>query len=221
VRPARLMPALLAALALAAPAPARSDPGACGPRYYVILFGADAGPLHPTRAHTWATYIKATPGPGGGHALEQVTISWLPADGTIDALRPFRTEPGVNLNLHQSLLYAAGRGARVAMWGPYETDALRYELAVYQAARLEGGAVRYRAVDSFNHLRPGVDHCVHAVTGAEPLLAHRRQPVFRIGRRGTAHIAGQYARAGAFDTSVRHDWILTALGLDHWPVARH
>jgi hypothetical protein len=58
-----------------------------------------------------------------------------------------------------------------------------------------------------------MDHCVHAVTGADPVLATRRQPVGRIGRRGTAHLAGQYASTGAFDPTVRHAWLLPALGV--------
>jgi hypothetical protein len=191
---------------------AAAQPTPDGSRYFVLFFGADAGRLHPTRAHTWATYVRATPTADGSVLVEPLTISWLPADGSINALRPFRPEPGVNLSLHQSLRYAASRGARVAMWGPYETDALRYHLAARQVGRLQSGAVAYRAVDSFGH-RPGVDHCVHAVTGADPVLSGRRQPARRIGRWGTADLVEQYIRAGAFDPTVRHDWLVPALGL--------
>lgn len=201
---------LLAAAHLTPTAAAQPPPD--GSRYYVLFFGADAGRLRPTRAHTWATYVRATPTADGSVVVEPLTISWLPADGSINVLRPFRPEPGVNLSLHESLGYAAGRGARVAMWGPYETDALRYYLAARQVGLLESGAIAYRAVDSFGH-RPGVDHCVHAVTGADPVLAGRRQPVGRIGRQGTAELVGQYIRTGAIDPTVRHDWLVPALGL--------
>jgi hypothetical protein len=212
VWPAVRIPLALLAAACLTPT-ASAQPAPHGSRYYVLFFGADAGRFRPTRAHTWATYVRATPTADGSVVVEPLTISWLPADGSINALRPFRPEPGVNLSLHQSLGYAASRGARVAMWGPYETDALRYHLAAQQAGLLlQGGAIAYRAVDSFGN-RPGVDHCVHAVTGADPVLAGRRQPVGRIGRRGTADLVGQYARAGAFDPTVRHDWLLPVLGL--------
>jgi hypothetical protein len=207
---ARVWLALFAAATLAPTAAAQPIP--VGPRYYVMFFGADAGRFRPTRAHTWATYVRATPTADGSIFVEPVTISWLPADGSINALRPFRPEPGVNLSLHQSLQHAADDRAGVAMWGPYETDVLRYQLAVHQAGRLQSGAISYRAVDSFGN-RPGTDHCVHAVTGADPVLAGRRQPVGRIGRRGTAELVGQYAAAGAFDPTVRHEWLLPALGL--------
>jgi hypothetical protein len=202
--------ALCAAACLTPTAAAQPTPD--GSRYYVLFFGADAGRLRPYRAHTWATYVRTTPTADGSLLVEPVTISWLPADGRASVLRPFRPEPGANITLHQSLHYAASRGAQVAMWGPYETDALRYALAVRQVGLLESGAVAYRAVDSFGH-RPGVDHCVHAVTGADPVLAGRRQPVSRIGRWGTADLVGQYARTGAFNPAVRHDWLVPALGL--------
>lgn len=201
---------LLAAACLAPSAAAQPTPD--GSRYYVMFFGADAGRFRPARTHTWATYVRATPTADGSVVVEPLTISWLPADGSIDSLRPFRPEPGVNLSLHQSLQYAADGGARVAMWGPYETGAPRYHLAARQVGLLESGAIAYRAVDSFGH-RPGVDHCVHAITGADPVLAGRRQPVWRIGRRGTADLVAQYVQAGAFDPTVRHDWLVPALGL--------
>lgn len=216
-----LVRASLASLAVACPAAtvaAESAPD--GSRYYVLFFGADAGPFRPARTHTWATYVRATPAADGSVVVEPLTISWLPADGSIDGLRPFRSEPGVNLSLHQSLRFAADRGTRVAMWGPFETDAVRYHLAARQVGLLEGGAIAYRAVDSFGR-RPGTDHCVHAITRADPVLAGRRQPVWRIGREGTADLVGQYIKTGAFDPTARHDWLVPALGLDLWPVARH
>jgi hypothetical protein len=203
----------LALLAVACLVPsAAAQPAADGSRYYVMFFGADAGRFRPARAHTWATYVRATPTADGSVLIEPLTISWLPADGTISVLRPFRPEPGRNLTLHQSLQYATGKGAQVAMWGPFETDAQRFHSAARQAGLLEGGAIAYRAVDSFGN-RPGMDHCVHAVTGADPALAGRRQPMGRIGRRGTANLVGQYARVGAFDPTVRHDWLVPALGI--------
>ena len=207
---ARAWLALLAAASLTPTAVAQPIPD--GPRYYVMFFGADAGPFRPTKTHTWATYVRATPAADGSLVIEPQTISWLPADGTINGLRPFRPEPGVNLSLHESLRFAADRGAKVATWGPFETDAQRYHLAVEQAGRLQAGAVAYRAVDSFSN-RPGVDHCVHAITAADPVLAGQRQPARRIGRRGTAELVDEYVRTGAFDPTVRHDWLLPALGL--------
>ena len=84
--------------------------------------------------------------------------------------------------------------------------------AARQVGLLQSGVIAYRAVDSFGN-KPNVDHCVHAVTDAEPTLAHCKQPIHRIGRTGTAELVERYIRAGAFDPSVRHDWLLPALGL--------
>ena len=69
----------LAALVLAsAPAPAA---GPAAPRYYVILFGGQSIPFKARTAHTWATFVKTTPTADATMAVEQVTISWLPAEG--------------------------------------------------------------------------------------------------------------------------------------------
>jgi hypothetical protein len=205
------MLAALAAALLAAPAEPES-------RYYFVLFGGQSIPFRPRTAHTWATYVKATPAAGGAVLLEPVTISWLPAEGPVQPLR-LRSVPGKNHALDETFAVMAGNGARVSVWGPFETDATRYALAARQAAALESGAVRFRSFDSLGRDR-SVVHCVHALTFADPNLRSLRQPVLRVGEPGTSRLAGRYAATGAFAGPQTHDWLLSALGLDAVPLVR-
>lgn len=209
------MLAHLVALVLAsAPAPAAAP----APRYYVVLFGGQSIPFQPRTAHTFATFVKATPAADGAMALEQVTISWLPADRTVEPSR-LRASTGKNFTLAETFDIMAKNNARVSMWGPFETDATRYALAAQQAATLASGAVRFRTLDSLGRNRD-VQHCVHAVTFADPNLQWLRQPVLRVGEPGTSKLAGRYADSGAFVGTRTHDWLLPALGLDPQSVVR-
>ena len=69
----------------------------------------------------------------GQVAVETFTISWLPADGPVRPLK-LRSEVGKNYSLEETFAIADSQRARVSMWGPYETDGQRYELAVAQSA---------------------------------------------------------------------------------------
>lgn len=214
------MPALPAVLALAfglggdpvAPsAAAGCDPA--GSRYYMLLFGGQSVPFEARTAHTWATWVKATPVVSGAVALEVVTISWLPADLEVRPL-VLRKKVGRNWTLEETLAIMARHHSQVSVWGPYETDAGRYEAAVAQARRLESGAVRFRSLDSFTRRRDVV-HCVHAITFADPVVQKYFQPVLRVGEPGTSRLADKYLRGGAFPRYPQtHDWLLAALGLD-------
>jgi hypothetical protein len=213
---ARFAAAVVAVLALA-PTVSAAEPVA--PRYYFILFGGQSVPFVPRTAHTWATFVKATPAADGTQALETVTISWLPTEGPVQPWR-LRPVPGKNFSLEETFAIAAKDNARVSMWGPFEIDATRYELACAQTRLLESGAVRFRTVDSLGRNR-FVSHCVHAVTYADPELNRLIQPVLRVGEPGTSKLAAKYADSGAFvGGPVTHDWLIPAIGLDRFEVVR-
>jgi hypothetical protein len=213
---ARLAVAVVAVLSLAPAVPA-SEPDA--PRYYFILFGGQSVPFRPRTAHTWATFVKATPAADGSHAVESFTISWLPADGPVEVFR-LRPEVGKNYTLDETFAIAESQRGRVSMWGPFEIDATRYGLAAEQAKKLESGAVSYRVIDSFRR-KPHVAHCVHAVTYADPVLGRAVQPVLQVGEPGTSRLAARYAQSGAFvGGPVTHDWLIPAIGLDRFEVIR-
>lgn len=188
------------------------------PRYYFILFGGQSIPFRPRTAHTWATFVKATPAADGTAILEPVTISWLPAEGPVQPLKA-RAVAGTNYSLEETFAIAANNGARVSMWGPFETDATRYALAVRQANVLNSGSVRFRSLDSLGRNR-SVQHCVHAITFADPNLQRLAQPVIRVGEPGTSKLASRYAASGAFVGTETHDWLIPALGLDRVGVVR-
>jgi hypothetical protein len=208
---ASVVAATLLTAPTAAPVPAE-------PRYYFILFGGQSIPFKPRTAHTWATFVKATPAADGTVSLEPVTISWLPAVGPVQPWR-LRSVEGKNHSLEETFAIAAGNNARVSMWGPFEIDATRYALAVQQANTLNSGSVRFRSFDSLGRNR-SVQHCVHAVTFADPNLQWLRQPVIRVGEPDTSKLAARYATSGAFVGTQTHDWLIPALGLDKVGVVR-
>lgn len=212
-----MLAALTLASALSAPS---AEPAPPAPRYYFLLFGCQSVPhYHPRTAHTFATFVKAAPGADGKTVIEQVTISWLPANGPVQPLR-VRAVAGKNYSLEETFAIAARDNARVSMWGPFETDATRYELAVAQAGTLNSGTVRFRSVDSFL-CRRAVQNCTHAVTYADPILHRLRQPVpTGYGEPGTSKLVVKYANSGAFAGPQTHDWLLPVLGLDKHPAVR-
>jgi hypothetical protein len=117
-------------------------------RYYIILFGSQSTPRLARFTHTWATFVK-TRGEGGDASKYQIseifTISWMPADLKVRALR-LRPQEGVNLDLESTLSHSLER-QRVSEWGPFEISPMIYNLALERKAELESGAVRYKAID--------------------------------------------------------------------------
>lgn len=183
------------------------------PRYYFVLFAGQSVPFVPRTAHTWATFVKATPLADGTTLLEPITISWLPGDGDVKPQKP-RAVAGKNHSLEETFAVMAGHRAQVSYWGPFEIDAERYERAAEQLRWLESGGVRYRVFDTFRR-KKHVAHCVHAVTYADPVLARHFQPVLRVGEPGTSNLAAKYAKSGAFvGGSTTHDWVAAVLGID-------
>jgi hypothetical protein len=214
----RLRHTLLTVTAVAMLPAAVSASTATQPRYYFILFGGQSVPFIPRTSHTWATYVKATP-TVGSVVLDAVTISWLPVDGDV-RVRNLRPVQGKNHTLDETLAVMMRHRTVMSIWGPYEIDGPRYELAVRQAELLESGRVRYRVIDSFRR-NPLISHCVHAVTYADPVLNGAIQPVLRVGEPGTSHLAARFARCGAFvGLPQTHDWLIPALGLECYPLTR-
>lgn len=211
------MTALLLASVLSAPP---AVPAETATRYYVILFGGQGVPFRPRTAHTWATYVRVTPTPGGPLIIEPRTISWMPETSTVHPLNPL-PERGKNYTLEETFAVMARHNAHVSYWGPYEVDAARFQLACEQIDRLGGGGMRYRMIDSFL-LTSDICHCAHAVTGADPVMKRLVVPVLRVGEPGTSTLAARYRNNGAFvGGEVTHDWLVPWLGLDrHGAVKR-
>lgn len=181
-----------------------------GDHYYVTLYGGYGNILRPRTGHTWATFTHAAPGVDGGTAVEQQTISWLPASLRI---RPFalRTETGVNLTHEQTMTFMEShRLPRVTAFGPYEIDAGRYAQLVQQKALLESGAIQYHALGKFGR-RADVMHCIDAVTRTDPVWELEANPSHANGERGTAQAVKAMNRSGFADTTIRHPHTLPAI----------
>ena len=203
----------------AGPLPA-AEPAPPAPRYYVLIFGSDAGDLKKGKTHTWATFVKATPVADGKPALESLTISWLPADGTVNAILPLKRECGKNYTLDETFAFACKNKESVALWGPFETSACAWESAVAQKQRLEGGGVTYRAVDAYRR-KPDRSHCVHAVVDIDPKLTGTALPPLQVGIKGTAKTMDLLTGGTLVpDRCKTHDWLIAALGLECYSFCR-
>src|SRR5205823_7231851 len=91
--------------------------------YYVTVFGSQRDATAPCLTHSFATFSRAVgAGPcAQNYRLESFTISWMPRTLQCCAYR-LLPEPGVNLDLYQTLKWAADSGLRISAWGPYQID---------------------------------------------------------------------------------------------------
>lgn len=211
---------LVVVLGLTANSPGIAADPTPAPRFYVLIFGSDAGDLKKGKTHTWATFVKATPAADGKQALESFTISWLPADGTVNAILPLKRECGKNYTLEETLAFACKNKEKVALWGPFEIASCTWDAAVAQKQRLEGGGVTYRAVDAF-HRKPDRSHCVHAVIDIDPKLTGTALPALQVGIKGTAKTMDLLTGGSLVpDRCKTHDWLIGALGLECYRFCR-
>ncbi len=186
--------------------------------YYVLVFGSQTARPCPRYSHTFATFVKATgEGPcAGAYALESHTISWLPADLEVRpaALLP---EPGRNLDLWETLRWAAVTGQRVSLWGPFRVDRELYDRALGQIACLESGEVRFKAVDS-GWCSGRVSNCIHAVSAVAD--GHHLLVLSPGFGEPASYRVGLGLRPWILDPCRRHDWVAARLGLGGWPLLR-
>jgi hypothetical protein len=141
---------------------------------YLLVFASQGDPPIARLAHTFACFAKAGGGPDDHKILQVVTISWLPKSLNVVVGR-LLPEEGINLELLPTLKWARGQDTKVSAWGPFSIKKDLYDRALKQKARLESGAVGYRAIDFkalFN--REENSNCIHAVSdiaGDEVLAA--------------------------------------------------
>jgi hypothetical protein len=198
-----------------------ADPGE---RFYAIVYASQTVPRRPPYSHTWATVVRVVDHPGRAPSIEADTISWLPATLNIKPLRT-RVEPGVNLGMHESIVYALGNHERVSMWGPYECRPSFYRRFLIQKEFIESGRVGYQCADNFGEAaRTGNGCCcIHAVTDMDPEYGRENYPLIWFGDSASEHIVNRVHESGALlYAEIEHDWLIAALGLDaHCIVRRH
>lgn len=182
-------------------------------RYYAVLFASQDSSNQARWSHTFATFLKIDrdDDPRNGaqwESAQSVTISWMPASGSIRILQ--RPVAGRNYTLQESLAWAEQRGLYTTMRGPFEIDKDVYDRAIRQRNRLESGAIAWKALD--RRFRPGAAcNCIHAVSDVLP------GPLLMTGKaRGdgaTAMIAAHF-RPYLVDPNRTHGWALRHLELN-------
>src|SRR5262249_55553262 len=152
--------------------------------------------------------------------LYQHTISWLPQTLEVRVWSPF-PEPGVNLDLYQTLGAVAAHDERVTLWGPFVVPPDIYErsLWVYQIA--QSGIPQYRAITpSFDML---VSDCIHGVAAVDPIFGRNRYPLIRIGNPASRFLAREVVvrsleNRGLDQAAFDNSWLIPRLGLDRYPI---
>jgi len=195
-----------------------NQPEAPGDRYYLLVFGSQTTPKLPRYTHTWVTFARARP----GAAVEQHSISWMPA--TLD-IHPwdFTIERGVNLGLDASVRMALDQDERVSLWGPYEIRPGLYRKLMIQKGFIESGAIGYQCIDTVGEAgETGKgSNCVHAISDADSRFRRQAYPLAYFGDAASEHILRLLVLRGAVpDPGTTHDWLIPALGLDRFPIAR-
>lgn len=180
-------------------------------QYYLCVFASDTAPRRYQYSHTFATFIKVI-----GGSVEARTISWLPRSNIIEVART-ESEPGMNLDLHQTLSFVRGINARIYEWGPYQIRRELYERSLRQIERLNSGRIAYKAFDG--SWRPdAASNCIHAVSdidaGAGYLTVDGTYGV-AASVRVVEHLSRWMIQPGR-----EHPWIQQVLGLSSQPIIR-
>jgi hypothetical protein len=155
--------------------------------YYAMIFGSQSKPKLLQYTHTWATFIRAVgEGPDAkNYSVYQHTISWLPQSLDVRT-RSLLPEPGVDLDLYQTLDAVDRDGEQVTMWGPFQLHQLVYERSLGVKQILESGAAEYRAISTPRNLL--VSDCIHAVAAIDPIFGRDHYPLIRTGKPASRHI---------------------------------
>lgn len=194
-------------------------------RYYLLMFGSQRTPNHPSHNHTFATFVRAdSPSCGMSEAipagdaakviLQVHTISWLPEDGRVRGLA-LLPQAGRNFDLDATLRSRLDDGQRVSLWGPFEIQLELYQRALDEIALLESGSVRYKSFDA-GYRSDRVTNCSHAVRSM--IEGQRRRGPAWFGGDGSAFHALRGLTPWLIEADRTHAWVATAVGLDHQPI---
>ncbi len=186
--------------------------------YYAMIFGSQSKPKLLQYTHTWATFMRAVgEGPdASNYTVYQHTISWLPQslDVRTWSMLP---EPGVNLDLYQTLEAVYRDREHVTMWGPFRIHPLVYQRSLGVKQILDSGAAEYRAISTPRNLL--VSDCIHAVAAVDPVFGRGHYPLVRIGKPASRFMARQVMTRSVFDQwEGDNSWLIPRLGLDRYPI---
>lgn len=194
-----------------------NDPSPTGDRYFLLVFGAQSRFKMPRFTHSWVTVVRVPASQIGKSAgIDHQSISWMPATLCIRTFYPF-IEPGVNLNLDESIRMASGYCERISMWGPYEIPSGLYRKVMIQKQFLESGAIGYQCIDTVGEagFTGNGSNCIHAISDADVLFTRQAYPLTYFGDSASLNILRKMVERGAIpDAKTTHDWLIPLLGLD-------
>jgi hypothetical protein len=186
--------------------------------YYVMIFGSQSHPKLLRYTHTWATFVRAVgegPDPSS-YALQVHTISWLPQAIELHVWRLW-PEPGVNLDLYQTLDVVRSSRQNVTMWGPFLIRKEVYDKSLWVLQVIASGAPQYRCISTPGNLL--ISDCIHAVAAADPVFGRGHYPLIRIGKPASRFIARQLmTRSPIPQKDYDNSWLIPRLGLDRYPI---
>ena len=196
------------------------QPSPPGERYYCLVFGSQINRLSFRYTHTWATVVRVTHDDPA--SIVHDTISWLPATGNI---RPwhYRTEPGLNGDLHSALQTTHSQGQRIAVWRPFEIRPGFYRKFLLQKEFMESDQVGYQANDTLGEAgwTGNGCNCIHAITDNDAQFGRAGYPMFRVGFPASKHVVRRLQeREAVIDAGASHEWLYHALGLTEFPLER-
>ncbi len=204
----------LAILALPADAPAAD-------LYFMTVYGAQRPVINrPKYTHTWATFIRLS-GEGDDprrYRAQAFTISWLPRTLEVRPL-DLRAEPGINLNLQDTIAWCDKNRMDIAQFGPYQIEPELWLRAFRRFDRLERGELQYRASDLINAPRfQEACNCIYAVLDND-----NRDPAFRpvtlgFGDIGSAFVARRLAPS-IIDRRSTYPWVSEMIGVRNYEAA--
>jgi hypothetical protein len=96
--------------------------------------------------------------------VEEITISWLPAQV---AIPPLASVEGRNFTLKETLSLARQQGLAILAWEPVEIRRELFALAKARKRQLESGSLAYKMIDWSVRPNGGVN-CIHAITDMIP-----------------------------------------------------
>ena len=174
----------------------------------------EAAPLHAHLGHARAGRRR---GPDlNTYNLELSTISWLPPTLDVKVLRPW-PEPGVNLDLYQTLQAVTANNESITMWGPFvvhpHSGSGRWIRQILESGQAEYRAISTAAEHPDQRLHPrggrGGSRC-SAVTTI-------RSSASASPPRATSPTSS--CSGALFDQyQYNNAWLIPRLGLDRYPI---
>jgi hypothetical protein len=144
------------------------------------------------------------------------TISWLPRTLEVKVLRPW-PEPGVNLDLYQTLQAMMANQESITMWGPFVIRPEIWGRSLFVRQVLDSGQAEYRAISTARNIL--ISDCIHAVAAMDPIFGRDHYPLIRIGKPASRYIAHEIMRWSIFDQyQYNNSWLIPRLGLDRYPI---